>query len=63
MLEGDEILESAQETGYRLCVSSTSTKKTNNRVFSAAWDKAVERRLWLCFTDGSLEVHDLNKDK
>ncbi|RYG94214.1 hypothetical protein EON65_57850, partial [archaeon] len=64
MLEGDEILETAQETGYRLCVSGADIPMKNqqapSKVFSVSWDQCLPRRLWVCKQSGELEVHDLN---
>jgi hypothetical protein len=64
MLEGDEILETAQETGYRLCIPNGINCEENvlypKRIFSVSWDVCIARRLMICTTTGELEVHDLN---
>eukprot|EP01031_Cornospumella_fuschlensis_P041160 gene41160-50221_t len=64
MLEGDEILETAQETGYRLCVADNNASvNKREKIFSAVWDQCLPRRLWVCKQSGELEVHDLNSGK
>lgn len=62
MLEGDELLELAQETGYRLCHYPFETKhegeeKQQHLVFSASWDVNPQYyRLFLCMQNGELKV-------
>jgi hypothetical protein len=64
MLEGDELLELAQETGYRLCLKPSSTLQNEEAksVFSASWDlnATYVHRLFLCLLNGELQVIDFN---
>ncbi len=65
MLEGEEVLESAQETGYRLCVSKgnngTESDQVDDfsKVFSCTWDPNNRDRLYVCSQKGSLRVYNL----
>lgn len=60
MIDGEEIFESAAETGYRLCCSAdqTSDDRENDKhsVFSASWDKNNPQRLFVCSMKGKLTV-------
>jgi hypothetical protein len=64
MIDGEEVLESAQETGYRLCVSKNDPHEANNddfsKVFSCAWDPNNRDRLYICSQKGSLRVYNLS---
>ena len=71
MIEGEDIFEVAQETGYRLCkVHSNQTdvpqsnsgnkKPIKEMVFSASWDLNFPHRLYICLQNGQLRVFDMN---
>eukprot|EP01033_Poteriospumella_lacustris_P002092 gene2092-1526_t len=64
MLEGDEVLDVAQETGYRLCrmANEEVEKKKEERqmVFSVTWDLNNNRRMFMCMQDGQLKTIDLD---
>jgi hypothetical protein len=64
MLEGDELLELAQETGYRLCLKpSTDVENEEAKsVFSASWDlnAPLVHRLFVCLLNGELQVIDFD---
>ena len=66
MIDGEEVLESAQETGYRLCVQGADAKDDFSKVFSCAWDPNNSDRLYICSQHGSLRVYNIasgeNKD-
>lgn len=60
MIEGEEIFESAQETGYRLCRSRENpTSEQVDLVFSANWDLNVPNRLHVCLQNGQLKVFNV----
>ena len=63
MLEGEEVLESAQETGYRLCVSKGAGEDGPaddfSKVFSCTWDPNNRDRLYVCSQKGTLRVYNL----
>lgn len=63
MIEGEEIFESAQETGYRLCRAresvQTSGEESEELVFSAIWDLNVPNRLHVCLQNGQLKVFNV----
>jgi hypothetical protein len=67
MLEGDELLELAQETGYRLCYTPKNLKEKeegSSSVFSAAWDSNPQfYRLFVCLQSGELKVIDFLESK
>jgi hypothetical protein len=67
MLEGDELLELAQETGYRLCYTPKNLKEKEegpSSVFSAAWDSNPQfYRLFVCLQSGELKVIDFLESK
>lgn len=65
MLEGDEVLDVAQETGYRLCRMANeevANKKLEEKqlVFSVTWDLNNNRRMYMCMQDGQLKAIDLD---
>lgn len=70
MLEGDEVLDVAQETGYRLCRMTTEDVQTKQQqyddnnskqlVFSVTWDQNNNRRMYICMQDGQLRTVDLD---
>jgi len=55
MIESEEVFESAQETGYRLCSSGPNSTVSCN-YFSASWDANDPDRLLVCAQDGQLRV-------
>ena len=63
MIEGEEVLESAQETGYRLCVApidNDSEEKDWSKIFSAQWDPNSENRMYVCSQKGQLRAYDIS---
>lgn len=68
MLEEEELLEHASETGYRLCsrqgwiASATAASATDddawNGTFSATFDPNDPNQLYLCSQNGQLKVVD-----
>lgn len=64
MLEGDEVLDVAQETGYRLCRMANEEverkKEERQMVFSVTWDLNNNRRMFMCMQDGQLKTIDLD---
>jgi hypothetical protein len=63
MIEGEEIFESAQETGYRLCrAKEDSSAPKQDAVFSAQWDLNNPDRLFVCLQNGQLRVFDVAAD-
>jgi hypothetical protein len=63
MIEGEEVFDTAQETGYRLCSCPPSSDSKSNwtedtRLFSSQWDANDDKRLFLCSQDGLLKVLD-----
>lgn len=63
MIESEGIFELAEETGYRLCYSSSSDWVGRTRVFSAHWDANDTNRLFLCSQSGQLKEFYLQKRK
>ena len=61
MIDGEQVLESAQETGYRLCSMRTEATKDveKNSIFSASWDPNNKNRLYVCSQNGMLHSYDL----
>jgi WD40 repeat protein len=59
MIEGEEIFESAQETGYRLCRSRESENDCQELVFSASWDLNIPHRLFVCMQNGELKTYNV----
>mmetsp|Transcript_7192 Transcript_7192/g.15644 ORF Transcript_7192/g.15644 Transcript_7192/m.15644 type:complete len:932 (+) Transcript_7192:226-3021(+) len=59
MIEGEEIFESAQETGYRLCRAKEDSSAAKDAVFSAQWDLNNPDRLFVCLQNGQLRVFDV----
>ena len=58
MIDDDEVLESAQETGYRLCACSSSIATTETfEVHNAVWDPCHKNRLYICMKSGVLRVY------
>jgi len=55
MIESEEVFESAQETGYRLCSSGPNSTASSN-YFSASWDANDPDRLLVCAQDGQLRI-------
>lgn len=61
MIEGEEIFESAEETGYRLCRKiSAEPENGPELVFSATWDLNSPNRLHVCLQNGQLKVFDVD---
>lgn len=61
MIEGEEVLESAQETGYRLCVAPSEDGGGDwSKIFSAQWDPNSENRLYVCSQRGQLRAYDIS---
>jgi len=60
MIEGEEVLESAQETGYRLCMAKQNHADDFSKVFSCCWDPNNRDRLFICSQKGSLRVYNLS---
>ena len=61
MIEGEEIFESANETGYRLCRNISTAQATEPElVFSASWDLNLPNRLHVCLQNGQLKVFDVD---
>ena len=59
MIEGEEVLESAQETGYRLCMAKEHNDDDFSKVFSCCWDPNNRDRLFICSQKGSLRVYNM----
>ena len=64
MIEGEEVLESAQETGYRLCVAPADQNQDSeggewSKIFSAQWDPCQESRLYVCSQRGQLRAYNV----
>lgn len=64
MIEGEEILLAAQETGYRLCTAINQKVKYNSfeSIFSVSFDLNNSNRLFICLQDGTLKVFDLEEN-
>jgi hypothetical protein len=66
MIDGDEVLESAQETGYRLCVAHGDNDHGDDdftKIFSATWDPCNRDRLYVCSQKGTLRVYNIKDEK
>jgi WD40 repeat protein len=62
MIEGEEIFESAQETGYRLCRAvNEENDEARDVVFSASWDLNNPTRLLVCLANGQLKAFDIEE--
>ena len=62
MIDGEEVLESAQETGYRLCVAHGDEEEGSDdfsQIFSATWDPCNKDRLYICSQKGSLRIYNI----
>lgn len=60
MLNGDDILELADETGYRLCnFALPDAIPSEQKVFSVTWDQNNHHRLFICLQDGQLKSVDV----
>jgi len=59
MIEGEEIFESAQETGYRLCRAREGGDHDTEHVFSAQWDLNDPDRFLVCLQNGQLRVFNM----
>lgn len=62
MIDGEEVLESAQETGYRLCVAHEDKDEGSDdfsQIFSATWDPCNKDRLYVCSQKGSLRIYNI----
>ena len=62
MIDGDEVLESAQETGYRLCVAHGDGEQGDDdftKIFSATWDPCNKDRIYVCSQKGTLRVYNI----
>ncbi len=55
MIEAEEVFESTQETGYRLC---SAPGATSDKLFASHWDSNNPDRLFVCTQDGGLNVID-----
>lgn len=72
MIDSDQVLENAQETGYRLCstgkleeddtifINDEEDLRTK-RIFSAQFDANNSNRLFVCTQDGQLRVYTLGQ--
>lgn len=55
MLQGDDVLEYGQETGYRIC--SNHNDKNSSKVFSVHWDSnSFTKKVYICYQNGSLQT-------
>lgn len=61
MIESEEVFDSTQETGYRLCSSDINSTSSSN-YFSATWDANDPDRLFICSQDGLLKVVNSQKN-
>ena len=64
MIEGEAVLDSAQETGYRLCVAPADQNQDSeggewSKIFSAQWDPCQESRLYVCSQRGQLRAYNV----
>ena len=59
MIEAEEVFESTQETGYRLC---SAPGATSDKLFASHWDSNNPDRLFLCTQDGGLSVVDTKRN-
>jgi len=74
MIDSDQVLENAQETGYRLCstgkleeddtifINDEEDLRTK-RIFSAQFDANNSNRLFVCTQDGQLRVYTLGQNE
>jgi hypothetical protein len=65
MIEDEQLLEHAQETGFRLCskegwVATDSIHDTWHNVFSATWDPNDSNKLFVCSQNGQLRILDIS---
>jgi WD40 repeat protein len=65
MIEDEQLLEHAQETGFRLCskegwVTTDSNHDTWHNVFSATWDPNDSNKLFVCSQNGQLRILDVS---
>ena len=58
MIQNEDVLETAQETGYRLCNCHDNGKPS--QVFSSCWDPNDDRKIFFCHIDGILRIVDVN---
>jgi hypothetical protein len=64
MIESEEIFESAEETGFRLCAQKSDRVANETQlIFSATWDLSKKNRLYVCYQDGRLEVCDFDEEE
>lgn len=64
MIDAEEIYDSAQETGFRLCPTRKDEGLSPDRkLFSAAWDPNVVDRLFMCSQDGKLQTYNIRTQK
>jgi WD40 repeat protein len=65
MIEEEELLEHASETGFRLCskegwISDDSSDDTWTNSFSATWDPNDSNKLFVCSQTGQLRIIDIS---
>lgn len=65
MIEEEQLLEHAQETGFRLCskegwIATDSPHDTWHNVFSATWDPNDHNKLFVCSQNGQLRILDIS---
>jgi WD40 repeat protein len=65
MIEEEELLEHASETGFRLCskegwISNESSDDTWTNSFSATWDPNDSNKLFVCSQTGQLRIIDIS---
>ncbi len=60
MIEPEHILDSTEDTGYRLCATGKaySDSPEDNKIFAAHWDPNDLNRLFVCSQSGKLRVLD-----
>jgi hypothetical protein len=65
MIEEEELLEHASETGFRLCsnsgwISEDDVDNTWKNSFSATWDPNDSNKLFVCSQNGQLRIIDVS---
>ena len=55
MIEEEEIFQTAEETGYRCCISTTPSSSCG-RLFSTTWDPNDADRMFMCSQAGLLKA-------
>ena len=55
MIEEEELFTTADETGYRICISDQPSSSFG-RIFSAHWDPTNADRMYLCAQNGFIKA-------